>query len=944
MASPSDRSKRGRPSRRRRDDGAGGSGPPVDGEGANGAAGNGNGSAGEDFGLGSLFDDDATPIGPLDEEVAGPQREAEGSEEEPRPDEAESTPEPDGAPTAAPVARAPERDAGPDETGGDAAAAEASPQDGDSAPDGDEPDTDGSGKTTARQIAEQRAAERRALKESRKDERRKRRAERPRLRKLRFVALLIFLAALAFVSWVFGVMMAVAGDLPDLEARAQYDQAENSTVTDRDGKKLVTLTGNEHRILLKSSEISPLMKQAVVSIEDQRFYEHRGIDWMGMLRAIKADVIAGGAVQGGSTITQQFVKNALAAQQDRTVLEKLREAALAYQIERHWSKDKILTNYLNNIYFGNGAYGIEAAARTYFGANHPGCGDPGNRCASDLRVDEAAMLAGMISSPTAYDPATHPRAAEKRRNVVLEKMREQGVLEVSDKQMQDLESISAPAAGAIKPPSQESSAPFFTDWLRQQIVDMYGPGQAFGGGLEVESTLDSQLQSAAQSAVQSRLGGLGPTSAVVVIENGTGKVRAMVGGMDYNKSAFNIATDGQRQPGSSFKPFTLVTALQDGISPDTVYPSKPVKLPFKTTITKHGKKKRVTDYFRVSNYDDNYLGSASLATATTYSDNSVYAQVGMQVGPENVAKTANKLGVESKLNHNPAIILGGLKHGVTPLEMAYAYSTLANDGDKISGTMASEGKGKGPVAIESVKDHNGKPVPDNLGGSGEDEVTHDQVIDPAIAKQATDILHTVVTEGTGRRAQVGDDYIFGKTGTTDNNADAWFVGSNGEITLRGLGRLPGWRHPDGDRVRRPPGRRRHDPGGDLLRRRRGLGQRAGRPARRQAGKEVGGYDHDHHLHRLERGRARDAIDDDGGSLRAGAHADPADARHADAGRPRRSGSGNAGTGTLVRRRRPDRLNAADGPRAKRLALARPSDPRSKGSRPRGSAREAPPPW
>ncbi len=676
------------------------------------------------------------------------------------------------------------------------------------------------------------------------------------MRKLRFVALLVFLGALGAVSWVFGVMMAVAVDLPDLEARAQYDRAQNSVVDDRDGKKLVTLTGNEHRILLDSDEIAPVMKQAVVSIEDERFYEHRGIDYIGLARALQQDVLAGGAVQGGSTITQQFVKTALEAQQDRTVLQKLKEAALAYQIERKWSKDKILNNYLNNIYFGNGAYGIEAAAKTYFGASHPGCGDEKERCASVLRPEEAAMLAGMISSPTAYDPAAHPRAAESRRNVVLEKMREQGVLEVSDDEMADLEATSAPAASTIAPPSEDSSAPYFTTWLRQQIVDKYGPGQAFGGGLHVQSTLDSDLQAAAEADVVGRLSGLGPTSAAVVIENGTGKVRAMVGGLSYDDSAFNIATNGLRQPGSSFKPFTLVTALNEGVDPNTVYESKPVQIPFKTTITKNGKEKRITDLFKVNNYDDNYLGSASIITATTYSDNSVYAQLGTDVGTDKISAMANKLGVASKVPKNPAMILGGLKHGVTPLEMAYAYSTLANDGDKISGTMASRGNGEGPVAIESVKNDDGEFVPDNLGASGENKQTNDQVIDPGVAQQAKDILHTVVTSGTGKNAQVGDDYIWGKTGTTDSNIDAWFVGANEDDHRRRLGRLPGRLDADGDRVRRRARRRRHDPGPDLARHRHRLGRAAGRPPRRQG--EQGQRQH----RRLDRRELRPGHADD----------------------------------------------------------------------------------
>jgi penicillin-binding protein 1A len=605
----------------------------------------------------------------------------------------------------------------------------------------------------------------------------------PRIKKLRFVLVLLGLGLLAIVSWVFGVMMAVAQDLPDLEARAQYDAAENSVVFARDGTPLTTLTGNEKRILVESDEIAPSLKQAVVAIEDERFYEHRGIDFLGIARALQQDILSGGAVQGGSTITQQFVKNALEAQGSRTVFQKLREAALAYQIERQWPKDKILTNYLNNIYFGNGAYGIEAAAHTYFGTAHPGCGDPDNRCAATLLPEESAMLAALISSPAAYDPRTNPEDAQAQRNVVLTKMREQGVLEISDEDFQALLESPVPGKDDIQPPTEESKAPYFTDWLRQQIVDKYGAGQAFGGGLQIRSTLDLGLQDAADQAVSDQLAGLGPTAAVVAIENGTGEVLAMVGGQDFDQSPFNLATNGQRQPGSSFKPFTLVTALGEGHSPDETFESAPQQLPFETTIRKNGKKKEVTDVFRVNNYDDNYLGTASIATATTFSDNSVYAQLGLEVGINDVIKTAHELGVTSQIDDNPAIVLGGLTRGVTPLEMAYAYNTLANGGARISGTLASQGNGEGPVAIDRVVGQEDEPVPDNLGASGENEKVAEQVIDSSVAQTATDILHTVVTSGTGERAQVGDDYIWGKTGTTDNNADAWFVGANEEITV-----------------------------------------------------------------------------------------------------------------------------------------------------------------
>src|ERR671919_1486805 len=250
---------------------------------------------------------------------------------------------------------------------------------------------------------------------------------RPKLRKLRLALVLLGLSLLAVVSWIFGIMMAVAQDLPSLENRSQYQRAENSVVTDIDGERLATLTNNQGRILVSSEEIAPSVKEAVVAIEDQRFYEHRGVDFTGIGRAVYQDVLSGSASQGASTITQQFVKNALAAQQDRTIFQKLREAALAYQLERNWSKDKIITEYLNSIYFGEGAYGIEAAARTYFGSAHEGCGEEGQpTCASELLPHEAALLAGLISSPDAYSPRAHPEASKARRDLVLQNMVTQG--------------------------------------------------------------------------------------------------------------------------------------------------------------------------------------------------------------------------------------------------------------------------------------------------------------------------------------------------------------------------------------------------------------------------------------------------------------------------------------------------------------------------------------
>ena len=622
---------------------------------------------------------------------------------------------------------------------------------------------------------------------------------KPRMRKLRFALVLLGLCSLAFVSWIFGIMMAVAQDLPSLENREQYQRAQNSVVYDFRGQKLATLTNNEGRILLETDEIAPVMKEAVVAIEDQRFYDHRGVDFQGIGRALYQDILSGSAEQGASTITQQFVKNALAAQSSRTILQKFREAAIAYHLERQWSKDKILTEYLNEIYFGEGATGIEAAASTYFGSSieHEGCGEgDAPSCASELLPWEAAQLAGMIASPSAYSPRANPLDSKARRDLVLDRMNEQGY--ITDEELVEYEAVAIPEEKEIQPPREESEAPYFTSWLRQQLVDRYGAGEAFGGGLQITSTLDLDLQREIESIIGGTLGGIEPTASVVVLDNTTGAVRAMVGGLDYEQAPFNLATNGHRQPGSSFKPFTLITALQQGRSSGEVFTSAPQEIPFQAKIDKpNGETRTVSEFFAVDNYNDSYLGSASIATGTTYSDNSVYSQLGSQVGPENVAATANTLGIETDLStdveysigdndfapYNPAMILGGLEVGVTPLEMTHAYSTIAADGMRLSGTMAANAGG--PVGIIEVLDGeeygDGEPVADQTGASGENKLDAKQVIDPGVAAEAKSILTTVVTSGTGRRAQTGET-TWGKTGTTDDNGDAWFCGATEEIT------------------------------------------------------------------------------------------------------------------------------------------------------------------
>ena len=591
---------------------------------------------------------------------------------------------------------------------------------------------------------------------------------KPRLKKLRILFVLLGLGVLGLFSMVFGMIMAVSQDLPAIYDFAQYKASKNSEVLDASGEPIGTLTSNQNKILLGSGQISPNVKNAVVSIEDSRFYEHNGVDFQGIGRALVQDVLSLSARQGASTITQQFVKNALAAQESRTVFQKFREAALAYRLERHWSKDKILTEYLNTIYFGEGAYGVEAAARTFFGAAHPGCGTETEPCASVLAPWEAATLAGIIASPSAYDPKLFPEDALHRRNLVLERMYEQGY--ITQEQHAEGTRQALPSPDNVKPPQLDSEAPYFTSWLRQQLVERYGAAKTFFGGLKVKSTLDLRLQAAAEEVVASYLGELGPTSALVVIDNRNAGIKAMVAGPDFEEKPFNLATLGHRQPGSSIKPIILATALQQGISPETVYESAPQVFYF-------GKKGN--EAFEVENYEDSYLGSASLATATTYSDNAVYAQVGLESikgGTRAIARTAHRLGVQTHLSTNPAMVLGGLAEGVTPLEWTYAFSTLANDGDRVSGTLAPI-PGDSPVAYTEVTDSDG-----DLIREGDNDSRHTQVLPAGVAEEAKSILSTVVSSGTGVRADIGDESQWGKTGTTDENGDAWYCGATEEVT------------------------------------------------------------------------------------------------------------------------------------------------------------------
>jgi penicillin-binding protein 1A len=515
---------------------------------------------------------------------------------------------------------------------------------------------------------------------------------------------------------------------------------------------LAVLRGNESRVLVGTNDIAPIMRQAIVSVEDQRFFEHNGIDVKGVGRALWQDVRQQSIVEGGSTITQQFVKNAY-IRNERTLARKVREAALAWQLEQRWSKDRILTAYLNTIYFGHGAYGIQQAARAYY-----------KKSAKDLTLAESALLAGMPSDPSLYDPAVNPRSATLRRRHVLDLMLEQG--KITQRQYQRANKAELPSPDDIRLPGTQGPAPYFVNYVKDDLVAHYGAGRVFGGGLKVRTTIDMGLQLKARAAIEQVLRNPdGPAAALVAIDPHTGAVKAMFGGRNFRQSQFNLAAQAKRQPGSSFKPLVLATAMNEGISPVTELESKPVSIDAGDRV------------WRVTNYDHTYLGSVSLSRAIVSSDNSVFAQLTDIVGPKAIAKTAHSLGVRSHLTPYFSIGLGS--GAVSPLEMARAYATIANDGRprrRLGLREPAEGR------------RHRRALP--LEQGRRQRAAAEAVMDEGHAELLTSILEDVVRVGTGKRAAVPGLHIAGKTGTTDNYGDAWFVGLHAGPRRRRLGRLP----------------------------------------------------------------------------------------------------------------------------------------------------------
>jgi penicillin-binding protein 1A len=538
-------------------------------------------------------------------------------------------------------------------------------------------------------------------------------------------------------------LTAVAAKIPQLDPTTQRTQANTYVYASNGHTVLAILRGSQARIVVPSDRISPWLKHAIVAIEDKRFYEHRGVDVRGMGRALWADITHRGTVQGGSTITQQFVKNAYLTSQ-KSIGRKLVEAALAWQLEQKWKKDRILTAYLNTVYFGNGAYGVEQASRIYF-----------HHSAATMKPAEAALLAGIPEDPSLWDPVAHPAAAKQRRDLVLQQLYAQGYLTNSQYVNSRVYPMPDPSQVSL-PSTQNITAPYFANYVKDRLAKHYGPSKAFGGGLKVTTTLDVNLQRIARDAIASVLpASSGPTASLVVLNAQTGDVLAMVGGENYHKSQFNLATQGERQPGSSFKPFVLATALKEGIAPSSILTSSK-----HVTINADGR------LWQVNNYEGEALGPINLAQAIAYSDNSVFSQLTALVGPRNVRDTARELGITTPLQGYFAIGLGA--EPATPLEMARAYQSFADGGDRIDGSIF----GNEPRVVQQVK-VNGTTQTNNIVGipalgTADESHTRAAIIDS--------LLQGVVQYGTGTAAALPGRQVAGKTGTTENFGDAWFVG------------------------------------------------------------------------------------------------------------------------------------------------------------------------
>ncbi|MFN2490505.1 MAG: transglycosylase domain-containing protein [Actinomycetota bacterium] len=538
------------------------------------------------------------------------------------------------------------------------------------------------------------------------------------------------------------VLFGAACSLPPVDLEEQRPLPLRSTIVAADGSILARLY-KQNRAYVPIERIPTSVVEAVLSAEDARFFEHPGFDFRSIARAALANLEEGQVVQGGSTITQQYVKNTYFRHPARTFERKARELRFALELERRLTKRDILERYLNTVYFGEGAYGVKAAAETYF-----------DRHLGHVSVPQAALLAALIRAPTNYDPRIHPRAALVRRNYVLRRMGELGELAPA----QVARATGAPLRVAAQPPELATDQPYFVEAVRQEILGDPRLGVApderdrllHEGGLRVETTFSPRLQAAAERAVSSVLDQPGdPEAALVAIRPRTGDIVAMVAGRDFRTSQVNLALGAEgggsgRQPGSAFKPIVAAAALEAGIPLDRSYGSEPATFTFDDA-----------EPWSVRNAEGTAFGAMPLDEALVYSVNGVYARLGLELGAGSIAEQAEAMGVRSELAPVPSIALGSEE--VSVVDMAAAYATLANGGTAVA-----------PSTIDRIK----LPGGDELEYGGPESL---DAVSPGTAYQLTEVLEQVIERGTGTAADI-DRPAAGKTGTTNDYADAWFVG------------------------------------------------------------------------------------------------------------------------------------------------------------------------
>lgn len=556
----------------------------------------------------------------------------------------------------------------------------------------------------------------------------------------------IWKPALGVVGGLFAVLMAgvmvagVAGasmvsgwlkDLPDYQANDAFQLTQPTRIYSADGVLLAKLY-LENREIVPMSAIATDLAEGIVAVEDERFYKHKGVDPVGILRAVVSNANSNGQ-QGGSTITQQLVRNTVLIDEKYhdTLQRKVREAFIAMEMEKRFSKAEVLAMYLNTIYFGEGAYGAESAAQLYFA-----------KSAKDLTLPEAATIAGLAQRPNALNPYDNPDGATQRRNKVLSRMLVNGYITQAEHDA----AVATPLVCTRSTAPQDGiyAAPYFVAAVQKQLSRQFPQSVIFSGGLTVTTTLDTRLQGYAEASAHATLNQpTDPEVALVSIDPRNGYVKALVGGRDFTQNKFNLATQAYRQAGSSFKTFTLVTALAQGMPPSyEIDSSDPAIIPTTPTWT-------------VNNSEGSGYGLMSLSKATALSVNTVYARLGWALGIKNVVNTAKAMGITTDLPEYASIVLGAA--GVTPLEMASAYGTLATNGVHYD-----------PVMVAKVTDRNG-------GTIYEAPSQGQQVISPEVARATTDILSGVIRGGTATRANIGRPAA-GKTGTSQKNRDAWFVG------------------------------------------------------------------------------------------------------------------------------------------------------------------------